>query len=73
MGDFANHGAKVMYLDANGYDYQRERFRQLGFHHGSILTVKQIDIGGFSSTYEFEEVEGEFNTVMFAVLTPFQN
>lgn len=67
--DIAQEADLVMYLDANGYDYQREQFRNLGFKRGDRFTVNYVDIGGFSSTYGFAEISNQlFNTVMFTVL-----
>jgi len=69
LDEFAQVGDLVMYLDANGHDHQRERFRNLGFKRGDRFTVNHVDIGGFSSTYGFAEIPNrEFNTVMFTVL-----
>jgi hypothetical protein len=59
-------GRKVVFLDDNGYDIQREYARQF-FAKGDVLTVKEIYVGGGSSTVEFIEFPGKkFNTVMFA-------
>lgn len=67
--DIAQVGDLVMYLDANGYDYQREQFRNLGFKRVDRFTVNHVDVGGFSSTYGFAEIPNQlFNTVMFTVL-----
>lgn len=58
-------GDKVMFLSANGYDDQLEKARKL-FAAGQILTVRNCDIGDWSSAYEFDELPGQwFNTVMF--------
>lgn len=47
-----------------GYDYQYDKAVEfLGFEEA--YTVKWCRIGGWSSTYEFDEVSGGFNHVMF--------
>lgn len=57
-------GTKAKWVDHNGYDYQRDQAREkIGTDR--ILTVKCCRIGHSSSTYEFEEVEGQWNSVMF--------
>ena len=59
-------GRKVVFLDDNGYDIEREHAREL-FAKGTELTVKEIYVGGSNSTVEFMEYPGKkFNTVMFA-------
>lgn len=58
-------GRKVRFLNKNGRDYERESANQL-IKEGEILTVKEIFVGGSSSTVELMEYPGkEFNTVMF--------
>lgn len=59
-------GRKVIFLNDNGYDYEREYANTL-FPKGQILTVNEIYVGRSNSEVEFEEFPGEkFNTVMFA-------
>jgi len=59
-------GRKVVFLNYNGYDIQREHANQY-FSEGEVLTVKEIYVGRSSSEVEFEECSGKrFNTVMFA-------
>lgn len=63
--DMAAEGEKVIYLDENGYEGDRQCARHY-FPAGTVLTVKRIKIGRSSSTYEFQEFPGNhFNTVMF--------
>lgn len=58
-------GEKVRFLDKNGLDCQLKRAKKL-FKKGDILIVKEMNIGGFSSTITFISTGGEvFNTVMF--------
>lgn len=76
---FCPRGTKVHFLNKNGYDGERERAAAALADH-DVVTVKECRIGSSSSTYEFEEVEGKWNTVMFARLgedrpfeSPFDN
>lgn len=58
-------GEKVYYLAANGHDHQREAADKI-LTKGQELTVRNCNIGGWTSSYEFEEFPGQwFNTVMF--------
>lgn len=64
--DKSPEGRKVVFLNENGYDVQREHARMF-FKEGDILTVKEIYVGRSSSDVEFVEVPNQkFNTVMFA-------
>jgi hypothetical protein len=59
-------GRKVIFLNDNGYDIQRETANRY-FSEGDILTVKEIYVGRSSSEVELEECpDKKFNTVMFA-------
>lgn len=59
-------GRKVVFLNDNGCDIQREHANRY-FLEGDILTIKEIYVGGSSSEVEFEEWPNKmFNTVMFA-------
>jgi len=59
-------GRKVIFLNDNGYDIQREIANRY-FSKDTILTIKEIYIGRSSSEVEFEEFPNKkFNTVMFA-------
>lgn len=61
----ARPGELVSFLDANGYQAERDHARSY-FTKGQELTVERISIGGFSSSYTFKEEKGRwFNTVMF--------
>lgn len=65
MNIYAKHGDKVIYLDENGHDYEREDAREL-FRKGSTLTIERVDVGGWTSRVYFIEVPDKgFNTVMF--------
>lgn len=64
--DKSPEGRKVIFLDDNGYEGQRENARKY-FKKGDILTVKEIYVGRSSSEVEFIEFPNKkFNTVMFA-------
>lgn len=66
MSDIPPFGRKVIFLNRNGWDSQKEHANRF-FKKGDILTVKEIHVGRSSSTVEFVEFPGEeFNTVMFA-------
>ena len=58
-------GTKLIFLNKNGYDYQLEEAREK-FVVGKLYTVVGGNIFRNDSVVEFEEVEGEWNTVMFA-------
>jgi len=62
---FATKATKVTYLGKNGYDMQREFIESKGVKEGDVLTVKTCSVGDWSSTYTFEEIDGDHNTVMF--------
>lgn len=65
FSDESPYGRKVKFLNKNGYDHEREEARKY-FEEGQILTVKEIYVGGWSSTVEFVELPNiKFNTVMF--------
>jgi hypothetical protein len=64
--DVSPEGRKVLFLDDNGYDIEREHARKY-FSKGDVLTVKEIYVGRNSSEVKFMECPGKlFNTVMFA-------
>ena len=66
MDIYSPAGTVVYFLDENGYDSEREHARE-HLVKGQVLTVSEIDVGGWSSSVEFEELPGKwFNTVMFA-------
>lgn len=61
---FYPRGTKVGWRPNAGYPSEEERARkEIG--PTIILTVKSCDIGSSSSVYEFEEIKGRWNTVMF--------
>jgi hypothetical protein len=58
-------GRKVVYLNENGWDGNRE-YANKYFAKGQVLTVKEIYVGRSSSEVEFVEFpDKKFNTVMF--------
>jgi len=61
---FITKGSKVRFLNRNGYDMERERAAKV-FDTENAYTVKSCHVGGWSSDYSFEEVDGLWNTVMF--------
>lgn len=64
--DTSPEGRKVVFLNDNGYDSEREYANSL-FKEGEILTIKEIYVGRSSSKVEFKEYPNKhFNTVMFA-------
>lgn len=58
-------GDKVRFLNENGLDAERVHASRV-LDSATAYTVKSLNIGGFSSTVELDEVPGRFNTVMFA-------
>lgn len=64
--DVSPKGRKVIFLDDNGYDIEREYARKY-FSKGEVLTVEEIYVGRSHSDVELEGYPNErFNTVMFA-------
>lgn len=64
--DISPEGRKVVFLNDNGYDMERQYANQF-FTDGDVLTVKEIYVGRSSSEVEFIEFPNKrFNTVMFA-------
>ena len=62
--NFAACGETVRWLGHNGLDIERDAARGV-FAASPVVTVKHVRIGGVRSTYEFVEVPGLWNTVMF--------
>jgi len=63
--DISPFGRKVIFLDKNGYEIERETAQRF-FQEGAVLTVKEIYVGNSGSTVEFVEFPThQFNTVMF--------
>lgn len=65
---FVPKGQTVEFLNKNGYDSELQHAAST-FEKGQRLTVKACHIGQSSSSYEFEETEGKWNTVMFQKVT----
>lgn len=56
-------GTKVRFTGRGGYDRERERAQnEIG---EMILTVNVCRVDSWSSNYQFEEISGSWNTVMF--------
>jgi hypothetical protein len=65
MLGMAEVGERVRFLNANGYPYELNE-AQVCFEPDEVLTVAEVCIGSFSSTYRFEgRGEALWNTVMF--------
>ena len=66
MNIYSKAGSKVIYLDENGYDSQRDHCNSLGLIRGKEYTVKYTVIHSYCSEVCLVEYpEFEFNTVMF--------
>lgn len=63
MGFFPK-GTKVLWIDKHAFPFQRDQAREI-FDPTLQYTVKCCHIGSYSSTYEFEEIPGHWNSVMF--------
>lgn len=61
---FFPKGTKVKWVDHNGWDFERLWARDL-IGTERVLTVEQCRIGQSSSKYKFNEIDGEWNSVMF--------
>lgn len=57
-------GTKVKWHPNAGWPHQEQKAQEV-IGPDRILTVKACSIGSSSSYYEFDEVEGVWNTVMF--------
>lgn len=62
--DFYPRGTKVKFINRNGYDAERERANEI-IGTEQTLTVFRCLIGHSRSNYVFDEIKGEWNTVMF--------
>ena len=60
---FYPKGTKMRFTGQGGYDEQCERAKNI--IGDRIVTVKTCDVGSTYSYYFFDEVEGQFNSVMF--------
>lgn len=65
-GEVWPKGTKIRFLNKNGHNFQREEAAKL-FDVDKSYTLKASDVYSSSSTLEFEEVPGIFNSVMFVV------
>lgn len=66
----ARVGEKVRFLDENAYDNELKNAQEF-FTRNQELTVENVSIGGWSSSYRFVELPHKFfNTVMFEPLKP---
>jgi hypothetical protein len=65
MNIYARRGAKVRFLDRNGYDYQLETARRLLSKDG-VYTVDRTDVHSWYTYVYLIEFPGEaFNSAMF--------
>ncbi len=65
MNIYAKPGDKVVFLDENGHDWQREEARKLMKKY-RVYTVDHTDVGGFHTDVYLKEFPDEFfNAVMF--------
>lgn len=62
MGDI---GDEVVFVQTGGNSHDIPDALAKGFKKGEKYKVRNIDIGNWASTYEFEGFEGTFNSVMF--------
>lgn len=71
MNLLSKKGEKVIFLDENGYDTQREYAKKRGLVKEETYTVNNTRIGRFDSTVNLVEFPDDwFNTVMFDNLNP---
>lgn len=62
-------GDKMKFLGVHGYDYQlKEALAKFDTH--TLYTVVRCDVGDWSHSIQFEEIEGEYNGVMFEMAQP---
>jgi hypothetical protein len=61
---FFSKGTKVRWKDNTGWPQDTERAAEV-FDPEATYTVKRCRIGRSSSSYQFEEVPGRWNSVMF--------
>lgn len=66
---FLPKGSKVKFVNHNGYESEREHAASV-FNESDELTVEMCRIGNSSSTYKFEGIDGNWNTVMFEASPP---
>lgn len=65
MNIYSPRGTTVVYLDENGYPFERENARKAGFVKGEKYTVQQTNVYSSSTTVYFDEIVGGWNSVMF--------
>jgi hypothetical protein len=57
-------GTKVKWRPNAGYAHEEQQ-AQYEIGPDMVLTVKECRIGSSSSSYQFEEIDGQWNSVMF--------
>lgn len=65
MNIYAENGDKVVYLDENGYEGDRNYARKNGFVKGQVYTVAYANVGSSYTSVRFQGMEGTHNSVMF--------
>ena len=65
MNIYAKNGDKVVYLDENGYEGDRNYARDKGFVKGQVYVVKYTDVGSSCTYVTFHDMVGSHNSVMF--------
>jgi hypothetical protein len=65
MNIYAQNGHKVVYLDENGYEGDRNYARDNGFVKGEVYEVNYTDVGGCHTSVYFHDMIGGHNSVMF--------
>lgn len=56
--------AKVKTLNA-GWEQEKKEMEEKGFNIGDVFEVTEIDMGGFSTYIQLENIKGKFNSVFF--------
>jgi hypothetical protein len=66
MNIYSKHGDKVIFLNQNGLEQQRDRAIFMGLIPLNVYTVNRIEVGSWSSQVELIEFPDLWlNTVMF--------
>lgn len=65
MNIYAQSGHKVVYLDENGYEGDRNYAREKGFVKGGVYEVKHTEVGSCHTSVYFHDMIGGHNSVMF--------
>jgi hypothetical protein len=70
MSVHTHPGMRVVFTSPkNGHEFQQKKLAALGLTVGQTYTVKGIDVGQSSTSFELEEFPGEhFNSVNFCNL-----